>query len=705
MPLSYDTEIVTGSYINQDGSYASGQITFQAQVDGFLSDSASSLVIVPTTFWVSLDASGHFTIDLPASNDPNVLPTGFTYVVIEALSTGRRTYSIAVEVGGGPYDLSSLSPSVPVTATVQMVRTVNGVQPDTSGNVAVTGVGAVSTVNGRSGAVVVVASDVGLGNVNNTSDANKPISTATLTALGAKAPIASPTFTGTNATTGQILKVGPSAYGFTPVGSQSAYAIVDKASTSNDSSLLLRDQGAIRAEVGLAGDDNLHIKAVTGLAGTEIFTDAIIVQNSSGAVEVATSLGVGTIPTVPLHVAGAQPSARILEKIENTSGAGSALELKGVGADWVVETDIALNGGNNLGISDSAAGYPPRLVIDGNGKIAIGSDTPGPAAAHSLDVVGSINTRGTNSINGLNLCGRNTTTGHPTTSTWAAGDAVVDSGGVWWICTSAGTPGTWVTGPPSANGGSASTAPPVVYTHRKDTAANWASANPVLSAGEVGYETDTDLAKIGDGASSWTSLGYSWMPYSVSPYAQLSAYLGFKSCNGDPANMQSSPGWPSGILLMCKAFIDVPGVISNIALNCLNPDTTAALTGVYAGIFDATGTGGTPGTLLGVTADFSTTVKALTSGTGGKLLIPLVTPTASQPFGKKIFLATLCAAQSTTPVMTFVGGRNFGTNGPMSSDYRLWRSTSSILATIPSTAPTGSNIQVSNSSYIGMGAL
>lgn len=42
-----------------------------------------------------------------------------------------------------------------------------------------------------------VKGDVGLGNVNNTSDASKPISTATQTALNLKANIASPTFTGT----------------------------------------------------------------------------------------------------------------------------------------------------------------------------------------------------------------------------------------------------------------------------------------------------------------------------------------------------------------------------------------------------------------------------------------------------------------------------------------------------------------------------
>ena len=40
-------------------------------------------------------------------------------------------------------------------------------------------------------------SKVGLGNVDNTTDANKPVSTATQTALDFKAPAASPTFTGT----------------------------------------------------------------------------------------------------------------------------------------------------------------------------------------------------------------------------------------------------------------------------------------------------------------------------------------------------------------------------------------------------------------------------------------------------------------------------------------------------------------------------
>lgn len=43
---------------------------------------------------------------------------------------------------------------------------------------------------------------------------------------------------------------------------------------------------------------------------------------------------------------------------------------------------------------------------------------------------------------------------------------------------------------------------------RRDTAANWASTNPTLAAGEQGYESDTGLSKIGDGSTAWTALPY-----------------------------------------------------------------------------------------------------------------------------------------------------------------------------------------------------
>ena len=47
---------------------------------------------------------------------------------------------------------------------------------------------------------------------------------------------------------------------------------------------------------------------------------------------------------------------------------------------------------------------------------------------------------------------------------------------------------------------------------RRDTAANFTSANPTLALGEIAYETDTRNLKVGDGATAWTSLPY------INPY-------------------------------------------------------------------------------------------------------------------------------------------------------------------------------------------
>jgi len=43
---------------------------------------------------------------------------------------------------------------------------------------------------------------------------------------------------------------------------------------------------------------------------------------------------------------------------------------------------------------------------------------------------------------------------------------------------------------------------------KRGTASAWTSANTVLAAGEVGFETDTKKMKVGDGSTAWTSLGY-----------------------------------------------------------------------------------------------------------------------------------------------------------------------------------------------------
>jgi hypothetical protein len=53
--------------------------------------------------------------------------------------------------------------------------------------------------------------------------------------------------------------------------------------------------------------------------------------------------------------------------------------------------------------------------------------------------------------------------------------------------------------------------------YRRDTASNWTSSDPVLAAGEPGYETDTGKEKVGDGSTAWTSLAYAGGGGAVGP--------------------------------------------------------------------------------------------------------------------------------------------------------------------------------------------
>ncbi len=85
---------------------------------------------------------------------------------------------------------------------------------------------------------------------------------------------------------------------------------------------------------------------------------------------------------------------------------------------------------------------------------------------------------------------------------------------------------------------------------RRDTAANWTSNNPTLLAGEVGFETDTKRAKLGDGATAWNSLAYidpSWLQDDSVTNAKLSnmAQATIKgrqagSGTGDPEDLTAS---------------------------------------------------------------------------------------------------------------------------------------------------------------------
>jgi len=60
---------------------------------------------------------------------------------------------------------------------------------------------------------------------------------------------------------------------------------------------------------------------------------------------------------------------------------------------------------------------------------------------------------------------------------------------------------------------------------RRGTASQWTSANPVLEAGEMGFESDTKYLKFGDGTTAWTSLAYANDPGIANLTNTLTGYV------------------------------------------------------------------------------------------------------------------------------------------------------------------------------------
>ena len=102
-----------------------------------------------------------------------------------AFLTCRDTNGSIQQVGG--VKINETAPSTPVKQTLWL-KPSTGTLSIYSGSSWVA-VGAVTSVNGQAGTVTLTSADIGLGNVNNTSDLNKPVSTATQNALNTKADL------------------------------------------------------------------------------------------------------------------------------------------------------------------------------------------------------------------------------------------------------------------------------------------------------------------------------------------------------------------------------------------------------------------------------------------------------------------------------------------------------------------------------------
>lgn len=136
----------------------------------------------------------------------------------------------------------------------------------------------VQSVSGRTGAVTLTKTDVGLANVDNTSDLNKPVSTAQQSALDLKANLASPTFTGT---------VSGITKGMVGLGN------VDNTSDANKP-VSTAQQTALNGKASLTGATFTGAVTATNLSGTNTGDQTNIPGNAGTVTSIAGQVVAGT---------------------------------------------------------------------------------------------------------------------------------------------------------------------------------------------------------------------------------------------------------------------------------------------------------------------------------------------------------------------------------------------------------------------------
>ena len=115
LDASINTVTVTGTFVDFEGTPIVGQVRFV--LSSLLRNPTGDQIVVPSTVTKTLDSNGSFTIDLPATDDTDVIPN-FTYTVQETFTKGR-TYTLSLPVATvGSLDLADVSPDTVASPVV-----------------------------------------------------------------------------------------------------------------------------------------------------------------------------------------------------------------------------------------------------------------------------------------------------------------------------------------------------------------------------------------------------------------------------------------------------------------------------------------------------------------------------------------------------------------------------------------------------------
>ncbi|WP_322768416.1 hypothetical protein [Frankia sp. Cr1] len=122
-PGNLTTINVQGSWIKPDGTVAAGSVWFEPSVP--LVDAGGDVIVAPVKVAATLDVNGAISVTLPATDDTDVSPTGWTYTVTERITGApQRSYSIGVPVSspGGILRLDDVASVASSTGTATLYR-------------------------------------------------------------------------------------------------------------------------------------------------------------------------------------------------------------------------------------------------------------------------------------------------------------------------------------------------------------------------------------------------------------------------------------------------------------------------------------------------------------------------------------------------------------------------------------------------------
>ena len=250
----------------------------------------------------------------------------------------------------------------------------------------------------------ITASMVGLGNVSNISDANKPVSTAQQTALNLKANLASPTFTGTVAgITASMVGLGNvnnTSDAAKPVSTFQQEALNLKANLASPSfsgTVSLPTGTALSAPMMLTAGTNLTSASFGAVEfdGTNLYlttnaaspTRKTVALSDTGS---SSQIGLSSVVAAPLYPVVAwgdnsdgQARAPVLANVAAVA-AGNSHSIALLDDGQVVEWGRSVGGTKPAltGVTDIAAGGSHNLVRQSNGRVfAWGNNTYGQSTA------------------------------------------------------------------------------------------------------------------------------------------------------------------------------------------------------------------------------------------------------------------------------------------------------------------------------------